>query len=742
MDIYPPKPSEEVDEITGLPVAPYTEPEDMAFSFFKIHENEKERYYSTKQAVRQALGSDTGKQPIEAYDVDHLDYKLSQKDEVLPATQRASYEDVVAAIEQMRPGSMLVSRKHWKIEQFKLDNTFLKSDLQRYVKEWCAANGEKSPANLSAMPKDQLIEVIRETVWGITLTTTVEGNTYSKGFRLSDTQKLFLFKYHYSLVQLWVSRGAEISFKGDTGKNDIYVTAGEEIMAMVSITLSQFGSRLTRAPLGLSAAEVAQLPQELLGRLQESTLTLLEPQEDGTLEVVYLGDAAKKAVHLNRYLRMLQQPQRFSQSVIYQTNPEAVEKSAFFPRAVAHEQPWHKRAVRTWSRWREIHGSEYLVNAERPELSLVTSEGVQQLSTDQPLQTLIASALRDRLDALPAQTIEQDAEHTVEPESERDQDDPLTHEAIAAGIVAPYDPSANNTTTSNYEKIAVSASLGHLVHAGKTTRGSKGSLDVSALDPVKDVHFSGSVPFLNEKLRSMFPKPRPTAQERFKIVLHCEPVGGPGSQNCPPIEIEAVSMTKKENLYKYPPPSVYAVTRHANLLVSLPSTNSDMLYSARSRQKILPTADLLQAWRKYARGINRGDNVEHAPVFEVNINHENVLYQCVNVVYTRHDEYPVASFDKTDPLSSGGTVIHRNTAGGDISGVQNYVSVDTTYREYNSEAANEPSGPEQQLEGQIPTSAADSGPTSNQQLSNALLEDFVGNSLKFMDSLDAEAVPL
>ncbi|SEI32508.1 YALIA101S02e19196g1_1 [Yarrowia lipolytica] len=699
LKFYPEKPISAVDEVTGLVLdetaGAAAEDDELKISFFKIHETEKEKYFSTKAAVRTDMGL-----PEE---------QESEFESVSTAVQNSTYEDVVSELERLRPESIVVARKTWDGISQTIEKNILVDDLRQYIRDWSKEN--KIPFPTTRLLKADLIHLLRDRVWKITLTDSVPNNVVSQTFKLSELQKIFLFKYHYQLVQLWVTRGAEVSF-ADEKNDEIVVSAPEKILRMVSVTLSQFGSRITCAKLDMTKSQLSNMTPELWKSLQESTETHIVHTDSDVL-VYYLGNAQKKTKLLSRYIRAMSPQGHFSQSIIYQTNPESVDKSAFFPRAVSHEQPWYQRVIKKWARWREIHGSDYLSNTQEPKLSLVSSSGVSDLPSDLSLQNIISDTLITQLEALPSSIVTQDASQVVDSADQRQLSDRLAHKAILAGVVEPYDPAANNVAPTVYEKVSISATLGQLVHANKSTRDSRGSLDVSTIDPVRDVHFSGSVPFVNEKLRTMFPKSRPGAQDRYKMVLHCEPMS---STDAPPIQIEAVNMTRNEQMFKYPPPSIYAVTRQTNLLVSLPSINSDMMYSARSRQKLLPSANLLHAWEVFFSKASR--QVQYPPEFEINVNGENTAYRCVSVVYARHDEYPVLSFDNTNEATAG-VVMHRNIAGGDMCGVRNEVSVETIWRDYKVATEDE-----------------------SQLKSDSLLDDFVGNSLKFMDSLDAESVPL
>lgn len=705
---YPNKPVNAVDEITGLaldepPAAAVEEEDQLEFTFFKINETEKEKYFATKSAVRLNMGLP---------EVQEADFESVSG--ASAGAKASSYEDVVAELEKLRPESIMVARKTWENVSQTIERNILVEDLRQYIRDICQK--KKIPLPNGRLLKADLIDLLRDRVWNVRLTDSLKDkdNIVSKTFKLTEIQKVFLFKYHFQLVQLWVTRGADVSFAGGQNNDEIAVSAPENTLKMVSVTLSQFGSRITCAKLDMTKSQLSNMTPELWKSLQETTETHVVRTDDGEVLLYYLGNAQKKAKIVKRYIQTMEPQGRFSQSIIYQTNRESVNKSAFFPRAVSHEQPWYQRVIPNWARWREIHGSDYLVNTEQPRLSLVSSSGdVSELAADQPLQNIISDTLITQLEAIPSEIVTQDPSEVVETSDQRNLTEKIAQKAVLAGVVEPFDPASNNVAPTVYEKVSISATLGHLVHANKSTRGSRGSLDVSKIDPVQDVHFTGSVPFVNEKLRSMFPKARPGAQDRYKMVLHCEPVS---SADAPPIQIEAVNMSRDESMFKYPPPSIYAVTRQTNLLVSLPSINSDMMYTARSRQKLLPSPDFLHAWTAFFSKVS--PKVQYPPEFEINVNGDNTAYRCVTVVYSRHDEYPVLSFDSANEATAG-VVMHRHVAGGDMCGVRNEVSVETIWRDYKLETEEE-----------------------SQQTSDALLDEFVGNSLKFMDSLDAESVPL
>lgn len=706
---YPNKPVTAVDEVTGLaldeqPAVEGEEEDQLEFTFFKINETEKEKYFATKTAVRLNMGLP---------EVQGADFESVS--DASTGAKASSYEDVVAELEKLRPEAVMLARKSWEAISQTIERNILVEDLRQYVRDICQQ--KKIPLPNVRLLKADLIDLLRDRVWSIRLTDSpkVKDNIVSKTFKLTEIEKLFLFKYHFQLVQLWVTRGADVSFAGGENNDVIAVSAPENILKMVGVTLAQFGSRITCAKLDMTKSQLSTMTPALWKSLEETTEThIVRDDDNGEVLLYYLGNAQKKAKLVKRYIQTMEPQGRFSQSIIYQTNRESVDKSAFFPRAVSHEQPWYQRVIPQWARWREIHGSDYLVNTEQPQLSLVSSSGdVFKLAADQPLQNIISDTLITQLEAIPSEIVTQDPSEVLETSDQRDLTDKIAQKAVLAGVVEPYDPASNNAAPTVYEKVSISATLGHLVHANKSTRDSRGSLDVAKIDPVRDVHFTGSVPFVNEKLRSMFPKARPGAQDRYKMVLHCEPVS---SADAPPLQIEAVNMTRDECMFKYPPPSIYAVTRQTNLLVSLPSINSDMMYSARSRQKLLPSPAFLHAWTAFFSKVS--PKVQYPPEFEININGENTAYRCVTVVYSRHDEYPVLSFDSANEATAG-VVMHRHVAGGDMCGVRNEVSVETIWRDYKVETEEE-----------------------SQQTSDALLDEFVGNSLKFMDSLDAESVPL
>ncbi|KAG5363494.1 hypothetical protein CJU89_2669 [Yarrowia sp. B02] len=677
---YPPKPAVEVDEVTGLPVD-----DPLEFTFFKINETEKEKYFKTRSAFRASMGLP----------------------EVLPESvlesgvKTSSYADVVVELEKLKPLSVLVNRKQWDAIAESIDKNVLVDDLRQYVRD--KLQEKAVPLPKTRLVKAELVELLRQ-AWGITLSDSFESHRVCKRYKLSAIQKEVLFKHHFQLVELWVTRGADVSLEND----ELVVSAHERAAKIVDVTLSQFSARITSGKLDMSKQELKRMTPALWKSVGEATETHIVHSDDGIV-VYYLGNVHKKIALIKRYVQLMQPSAGFSQSILYQTNPESVAKSAFFPRSVSHEQPWHQRVVQKWARWREIHGADYMVNLEQPQLSLVSSAGVSSVPSDQPLQNVISDTLMTQLEALPSTVVTQDPAEVVESADERGLKPEVAEKAARAGVVAPFDPSANNMAPTVYEKVSISATLGHLVHANKTTRGSRGSLDVASIDPLQDVHFSGSIPYLNEKLRSMFPKAR-SVEDRYKAVMHFAPVSG----DAPPVEVEAVHMDKEEKQFQYPPPSLYAVTRHANVAVSLPSTNADMLFSARSRQKLLPSQAFLDTWANFWGKASR--QVQYPPDFELNVNGENTQYRCSHVVYTRQDEYPPLNTDLQE--SPVGVVLHRHTAGGDMCGVRNEVILGTVWRDYKIEAAEE------------------------QAKSDLLLDDFVGNSLKFMDSLDAESLPL
>lgn len=661
------------------------------FDFFQLEEASKDYYYKYDKLAPAEI-----ELPDEAESIKHS-----------LRSQESTFDQVVSYLNMLKPPTDVVYTQRWTALAEKIEKSVLVDDLRKYIRESFKKN--KIPFPQRRLLQHDLIEMLRTQVWKLTLTDSIKQLNFSTAtFTLSDTEKLLLFKYHFELVRLWASRGADVSFSGE---HELEVKGSNQSQHLVSVTLAQFKERVTRARLDLSASDVDKMTPELWKTLETTTETQMDYSDSDDIQVSYLGNADKAVSLLKRYIDSMKPHSRFSQSIMYQTNPESVQKSAFYPRSVSHEQPWYKRATKSWSRWREIHGSEFVINTEQPVLSLVTSKGVKKLATDLPLQNLISETLQKQLATLPATTITQDEEHCVVAET---RDEKTVRQANALGVSAPYDPSANNEE-SDYEKVAIEAVLGHLVHANKSTGDAKGSLDVANINPVSDVHFSGSVPFVNEKLQSMFPKSRHAAQDRFRVVLSCIPVSG----NAPPISIEAVTLQKNESWLQYAPPSVYAITRQANLLVSLPSTNSDIMFVAKARHKLHPSADMLETWKKFSQDFKR--KVDHPPQFELNVNGKNVTYKCVSVVYTRHDEYPIVNYQE----ASSGVILHRNTLGGDLSGVRNEVSMGMVYRDYE--------------EGRELEEGEEEHP---QDTSDKLLYEFVGNSLKFMDSLDAESVPL
>ncbi|KAG5364873.1 hypothetical protein CKK34_3698 [Yarrowia sp. E02] len=704
LQFYPQKPASEVDEVTGLPIedeSTAAEEDTLEYSFFKIHELEKEKFYATKSAVKLKLGL------AEALEND--EHFESVADAAQKPT-RTSYEEVAAQIDDMRPASVLVARKTWDDITVALENNVLVGDLRTYVRDWSKTNKVRLPSG--PLTKPVLLEVLRDTVWKLKLVDSVHDNTVTQTFRLTELQKIFLFKYHFQLVQLWVSRGADVSFSADAN-DQIEVTGTDKIVKMVNVTLSQFKSRITCVELEMDRSDLKKMTPALWKSLQEYTDTYIE-NEDGSVLVYHLGNAHKKTELLKRYIQCYSESSGTSPAPsLYQTNSEIVEKSAYFARAVSHELPWYLRHEKKWARWREIHGSDYMVETQEPEVTLTSSGKTETVSADRPLQNIISETLISSLESSAGEVVTQDADEVVESADQRKFDEKTAQKALLNGLVEPFDPAANNVAPTVYEKVSISATLGHMVSPMDSTRGTRGALDLSK-KAQKGTHFSGSVPFVNEKLRSMFPKSKPGAQDRYKMIVHCYPVD---DTSAPPLQIEAVNMIQDEKKkFKYPPASIYATLRQADLLVSLPSSSSDIKYTARSRQKLLPSHDFLQAWESWFRVSKNPD--EFPRDFKININGENTEYRCVYTVYAHHDEYPLMTYDRVNDATAG-VVMHKHIAGGVMCGVRNEVSLDTIWRNYKVDTEEE-----------------------SQETSNALLSEFVRNSLKFVDSLDAESIPL